>query len=158
MTSLPVRRAKPFTGRHMAAILVAGFGVVVAVNFTMAGLASSTFGGVVVENSYVASQKFNGWLEKAEKAKALGWELAATRRADGRVAAQLTNVPPGASVTAQARHPLGRMPDMALTLYKDASGAWVSTQILPAARWTVRFEVQFNGETWRTEQRVGAGA
>ncbi|MEO1221410.1 MAG: FixH family protein [Pseudomonadota bacterium] len=32
-------KRKPFTGKHMAAILVAGFGVVVAVNFTMASYA-----------------------------------------------------------------------------------------------------------------------
>jgi nitrogen fixation protein FixH len=43
----------------MAMILVAFFAVVIAVNLLMARLAISTFGGVVVENSYVASQHFN---------------------------------------------------------------------------------------------------
>ena len=42
-----------FTGRHMAAILVTGFGVVIAVNVLMASLAVGTFGGVVVDNQYV---------------------------------------------------------------------------------------------------------
>jgi len=42
---------KPFTGRHMLAVLVGFFGVVIAVNFIMASYATSTFGGVVVENS-----------------------------------------------------------------------------------------------------------
>jgi nitrogen fixation protein FixH len=50
------------TGRKVAAIFVVFFGVIMAVNFTMASFASSTFGGVVVKNSYVASQKYNGWL------------------------------------------------------------------------------------------------
>ena len=51
---------KKFTGKHMATILVLGFGVVVAVNFTMASLATNGFSGVVVENSYVASQAGRG--------------------------------------------------------------------------------------------------
>ena len=44
---------REFTGRDMAMVMVAGFGVVVAVNFYMASLAIGGFGGVVVENSYV---------------------------------------------------------------------------------------------------------
>ena len=48
------KAVRPFTGRHMAAIMVAFFGVVIAVNVYMARLATSTFTGVVVENSYVA--------------------------------------------------------------------------------------------------------
>jgi len=51
-----------FTGWHMTFILVSFFAVVIAVNLTMAHFASSTFGGLVVENSYVASQKYDGWL------------------------------------------------------------------------------------------------
>ena len=57
---------RKFTGWHMTGILVAFFGVVVSVNVFMARAAISTFGGTVVDNSYVASQKFNGWLDKAE--------------------------------------------------------------------------------------------
>ena len=41
--------AKEFTGRHMTAILVGFFGVVIAVNLTMASYATGTFGGVVVD-------------------------------------------------------------------------------------------------------------
>ncbi len=40
-----------FTGKHMAATMVGGFGIVIAVNFYMASLATSGFGGVVVENA-----------------------------------------------------------------------------------------------------------
>jgi nitrogen fixation protein FixH len=68
---------RKFTGWHMTGILVAFFGVVVSVNVFMAQAAISTFGGTVVDNSYVASQKFNGWLDKAEAQKALGWTVSA---------------------------------------------------------------------------------
>ena len=63
-----------FTGRHMAAIMLAFFGVVIAINFTMATLAETTFGGTVVDNSYVASQSFNAWLRAGRQ---LGWTGAA---------------------------------------------------------------------------------
>jgi nitrogen fixation protein FixH len=39
-----------FTGWHMTTILVAFFGVVIAVNFFMARMAVGTFGGTVVDN------------------------------------------------------------------------------------------------------------
>uniref|UniRef100_UPI00286E75F7 FixH family protein n=1 Tax=Sandarakinorhabdus sp. TaxID=1916663 RepID=UPI00286E75F7 len=65
--------SRGFTGRHMWMVMIGFFGLVIAVNFTMAWLASSTFGGTIVDNSYVASQKFNGWLQAARAQKALGW-------------------------------------------------------------------------------------
>lgn len=62
----------PFTGKRMTAIFVAGFGIVIAVNLTMAMMAVGSFHGTVVDNSYVASQHYNGWLKQAAASKALG--------------------------------------------------------------------------------------
>ena len=45
-----------FTGFHMLACMIVFFGVIVAVNLTMATLASQSWTGLVVKNSYVASQ------------------------------------------------------------------------------------------------------
>ena len=83
----------PFTGRHIAVILVAFFTVVIAVNIYMARSAITTFGGEVVENSYVASQHYNTWLDEAAKEKALGWQAKAKRDADGRVSVTLAGAP-----------------------------------------------------------------
>lgn len=55
---------RPFTGRHMALILVTFFAVVVGVNVTMAVLARKSWTGLVVQNSYVASQHFNAETKK----------------------------------------------------------------------------------------------
>lgn len=155
---MTVQTRRPFNGKHMTAILVAGFGVVLAVNVTMATLASTTFGGIVVENSYVASQDFNRWLDEAAKEKALGWRLQARRGGEGRVVVDLTTPRrPGRRevLTAVARHPLGRLPDTALTFRREG-GHWVSTRPLPAGRWTLRFDVETEGRQWRTEQEIGA--
>ncbi|MFA7585776.1 MAG: FixH family protein [Novosphingobium sp.] len=147
--------SKPFTGRHMALVMVAFFGVVIAVNVTMARLAGSTFGGVVVENSYVASQNFNAWLDKAEAQKALGWSAMAVRRQDGRVEVQLAGVPAGdVRLSGAARHPLGRLPDHGLAFATAGAGRFVSSDALPQGRWRVRLEVQAAGQTWRGEQDV----
>jgi nitrogen fixation protein FixH len=59
------------TGRHVLAGFLGAFGVIIAVNLVMAWFAISTFPGVEVQNSYVASQGFNTRL--AEQ-RALGWQ------------------------------------------------------------------------------------
>ncbi|HQA17144.1 MAG TPA: FixH family protein [Novosphingobium sp.] len=145
----------PFTGKHFAAIIVAFFAVVVAVNVYMARQATSTFGGVVVENSYVASQEFNGWLKEAAKEKALGWTIAAQRVEGGRVHAVLTGAPVGqASLSAIARHPLGQAPDKMLHFVRQPDGSFVSNESLIEGRWRVRFEARAGEQRWRTEQDV----
>lgn len=143
-----------FNGRHMAIIIFAFFGVVVAVNFYMAHLASSTFSGVVVENSYVASQHFNRWLDEAHREDALGWHASAARDADGRIGVTLVKVPAGAVVTGEAWHPLGRQPDHVLHFTAAHDGRFVSAERVAAGRWTIRLEVAANGQRWRTEEPI----
>lgn len=148
-------KPRRFTGWHMTAIMVAFFGVVIGVNLIMASYATSTFGGTVVDNSYVASQKFNTWLDKAERQKALGWSAKASRLTDGRVAVDVAGLPDGeVAVAAMARHPLGRMPDADLTFVREATGRFVSAQPLAAGRWTLRLEVKAGQDSWRGEQDI----
>jgi nitrogen fixation protein FixH len=119
------RVVRPFTGRHMAAILVTFFGVVIVVNVIMARLATSTFGGVVVENSYVASQNFNRWLGEARGERALGWNGAVARSSDGALAVTLSDAQGHAGRRAsdrRGRTPLGLRDDLALTLNETAPG------------------------------------
>ena len=94
------RKSSAFTGKHMAAVFIGGFGVVIAVNLVMASYAVGSFHGTVVDNSYVASQKYNGWIAKAEASKALGWQAVPHRREDGRVVLETLAVPADAAITA----------------------------------------------------------
>lgn len=71
--------ARELTGRHVLAITLAAFGVIIAVNMVMAFKAVSTFPGLETPNSYVASQRFDR--ERAAQA-ALGWTV--TPEYDGR--------------------------------------------------------------------------
>jgi nitrogen fixation protein FixH len=74
--NIPTTDAMPanreLKGKHVFAAFILFFGVIIAVNFTMARLASTSWTGLVVKNSYVASQQFNGELSNAQKQKALG--------------------------------------------------------------------------------------
>lgn len=60
------------TGRQVFAVTSGAFAVIIAVNVVMAWQAISTFSGVEVGNSYVASQEFE---EKRDAQDALGWTL-----------------------------------------------------------------------------------
>ncbi|AJP71810.1 FixH family protein [Sphingomonas hengshuiensis] len=127
-------RSFRFTGWHMFATIALFFGVVIGVNMTMATLATRTFGGVVVANSYVASQEFNGWLKAAEAQKRLGWEPKLESIDQRLVVATSAR---HAVATAVARHPLGRLPDVAIRFTETAPGRFVADTRLPAGRWRV---------------------
>ena len=151
------RTRKPITGWHMLAGFAAFFGVIIAVNFTMASLARSTFGRVVVENSYVAGQHYNEWLQRAEAQKALGWtesvRLDESRHVIVRMAkgdAPLS----GIAATGEATHPLGRAPAIALKFHTYDTGVVRSEQALPAGRWQVTLSVRHNADIARYKQEI----
>ena len=141
---------RPFTGWHMTAILLAFFGVIVAVNFTMATFATRTFGGVVVENSYVASQKYNGWLKAAREQERLGWKAKARLDSDRRVTVEVSL--PGAVVTGYAVHPLGREADVPLKF--SGVESFRSQNPLPPGRWDVHLLVRRGAEQARLSETL----
>ena len=152
-------RRKPgaFTGRHMTAILVAFFAVVIAVNFTMARFAMSTFGGKVVENSYVASQHYNEWLRRAEAQDRLGWDesvsldsarhVLLTVRKGGRPLA-------GLGVSATVNHPVGRTAPAALRFEPAAGGVLRSARPLALGRWRLDLIVRHGPDEARYRKDV----
>lgn len=71
--STDTQKAREFTGRHMLIVIVGFFAVVIGVNVTMATLARKSWTGLVVENTYVASQQFNEEARKGREQAALGW-------------------------------------------------------------------------------------
>lgn len=148
-----------FTGWHMLAVMVGMFGITIGVNVVMARAAIGTFGGVVVENSYVASQHFNRWLAEARTQDALGWHVAVAVDGARRVTvtgADATGPLTGAAVSAIASHPLGRAPDRDLRFIAAGNGRFVSEAPLPAGRWLIHLAVRRNGHDARFEDEVPA--
>ena len=136
---------RKFTGWHMTTIMVAFFAVVVGVNFTMARLAIVSFGGTVVDNSYVASQQYNGWLMKARRQATLGWTPDVTTDATRHVVISIKTAAgllDGARISATATHPLGALPPVSLT-FRQGSGPARSLQRLPTGRWLLHIDVTY---------------
>lgn len=147
-------KRKEFTGRHMAMVFVGGFGIVIAVNLVMASFAVGGFHGVVVENSYVASQNFNRWLDKAEQSRALGWEVRSERGADGRVMLTTQGVPAGAVITAELRRPIGAKDFASLTFRQTGENTWLSNEAVADGRWTMRMAIAAAGQDWAGESEL----
>lgn len=66
-------------GWHVFSIFAAAFSVIIAVNLTLAFNAVSTFPGLEVKNSYVASQTFDA--DRAAQ-ESLDWDVSATVQND----------------------------------------------------------------------------
>ncbi len=149
---------RQFTGFHMAAVMAAFFGVIVAVNIVMATFASTSWTGLVVKNSYVASRNFNEAIAARRRQDRLGWS-GEFEILDGRVSYRLKNGD-GRPVNANAitlafKRPAFESDDHDVVLsgagaglfvanYRPADGVWVIEVIADAgleAPWRDSFRV-----------------
>lgn len=146
---------KRFTGWHFTAIMVGGFAIVVAVNLFMASMAVSSFGGVVVENSYVASQNYNKWLEEARAQDQLGWTAQVTRNGDGQLEIATGGAPADTQVAVELRHPLGKEEVIKWQLVPQGDGRFVSADRLPEGRWLVRLTLVSGDQQRKFERPLG---
>ncbi|MEO1046468.1 MAG: FixH family protein [Pseudomonadota bacterium] len=146
-------------GYHVTAMLVAFFGVIIAVNLVMARYAISSFGGTVVDNSYVASQKYNDWLEAARAQQRYGWTIAEPLRQDGHVVMRIAmteggGAMTGASITAEAMHPVGRSDSFTFTFSETAPGVYRSVDPVPQGRWKLQISIDRAGQTYRMRSEI----
>ena len=112
-------RGKPLTGRKVLAITVSAFAVIIGVNLTLAFKAVSTFPGLEVANSYVASQGFDAG--RAAQV-GLGWDLAVQADAS-RITLALTAADGTPVVPASMEVKLGRSTEVS----QDQNPAFVLT-------------------------------
>jgi len=143
------RKAFTFTGWHMLAIMLAFFGTIITVNFTMAYFATSTWSGLVVKNTYVASQEFNGKTAAIKEMLATG--IAGDLSVDTKgMRYRLTlpnNVPVVAnSVLAHFKRPVGEHQDFELVLTPAGDGLYLAeTAVLPGS-WIVEIKATKGGK------------
>jgi nitrogen fixation protein FixH len=127
---------KPLTGRKVLLIAVAAFGVIVAANLAMLFAATGTFPGLVVKNSYIASQ---GWDKKTDAQRALGWR-AVTDYADGTLRVIMTGNTgdrvAGLSVVAVVGRPATTRNDVRLELTEGLDGYAAPLDLAPG-QWRV---------------------
>ena len=157
-TNLHSQSPKPFTGRHMLMLMVAFFSVIITVNMTMAYLASSSWTGLVVKNSYVASQQFNDELAKSREIAKLGWSVPLTlstkeaiieaRDANGKSLR-------GATVMLILQRPITDRDDQTVTLTEVAPGLYQAAVELLPVQWDASMRmISANGIHYRQDHHV----
>ena len=148
------------TGKHVAIAMVAFFAVIVVVNFTMAGLATNSWTGLVVKNSYVASQNFNGELAKARAQSALGWTSRLVVERD-RIVVHLTDRNGEPVMVPHAQLAVGRpafeQMDRTFTLAHQGSGLYAAIGELEPGLWTARLETTAGDLPFRQDFRFTVG-
>jgi len=129
-----------FTGWHMLTIMVLFFGTVIAVNITMAWNAVSSWSGLVVQNTYVASQQFNGKAEAA-KARAASGIVGKLRLEGNIISYAVTHPQKGAvdtdTVTLSFRRPVGEKQDFSLVMDKQSPNTFTASHALAPGDWIV---------------------
>jgi len=147
-----------FTARHMLIITLTFFGIIIAVNMTMATLARSSWTGLVVQNSYVASQQFNRKAEAGRAQAALHWQGRLTV-ADGVIRYALLDaagkpVLP-TSVKVAFRHPASDAEDRTIELTPEPGGAFGARQSVRDGAWIVEVDAEVGRALpYRQVQRV----
>lgn len=152
-----VDKGRPFTGYHMIFVMVAFFGTIITVNLIMAYYANSTWSGLVVPNSYVASQEFNKTVADVKEQEARGWKDQLSASA-GQIRFGMTtaNGAPVAltSVSMIFRRPVTDRADAAVILKAEANGEWSATHPLADGIWIAEIDVTSpNEKPWRDTKR-----
>jgi nitrogen fixation protein FixH len=151
-----------FTGWHMLGVLGLFFGTIVAVNAVLAVFASGTWTGLVVKNSYVASQHYNEKLEAADRQAARGWTGRLSYE-QGRLAFRLDG-PDGAPilaerVSAEIGRPAHESRDHTLELARTGPGRYAAPDDLEAGLWQVTVRAERAGEPdWHLTYRLSVPA
>jgi nitrogen fixation protein FixH len=157
MFKLPWRE---FTGWHMLAAMLLFFASIIGVNLIMAYSAVSSFAGLVVDNSYVASQHFNEKLASMRRQQALGWTvdldvLADAVTVDVRDAA---GARVATRVDVEMTRPTTNRDDHFLHADQSLGPVHLPTVLTPGA-WDATLSLTAaGGETFLTTRRVVIGA
>jgi nitrogen fixation protein FixH len=147
----------PFTGWHMLAVTALFFAVIIGVNGVLAFVAGGTFPGLVVRNSYVASQKYNELLTEARAQARTGWQLEVSA-AGGVIEARVLDVngvpQTGLSLTALAARPSSAGEDRILHLTAIPYGYRADATLAPG-QWALDIEARRRDElVFRETRRV----
>lgn len=138
-----------FTGWHMAGVMVAFFGTIITVNLIMAWNASNSWSGLVVPNTYVASQQFNGKVAQARALAASGIEGSLTIEGQ-RIAYRIVDakgVPLLADdVSAMFKRPVDERKDFSVSLEPAGQGLFVAERAVPAGQWIVDISSKREGK------------
>jgi nitrogen fixation protein FixH len=149
---------KEFTGRHMLLIMLAFFGTIVAVNLAMATFASTSWTGLVVKNSYVASQQFNENAAEGRDQAARNWNPVLELQL-GAVSFRLNDSAGTpirlSAVKATFRRPAYEAEDFSIDLIRRSDGAFAAQADIRDGIWIIESSADFGeARPYRDTQRV----
>lgn len=158
MMSARAQQTKGFTGWHMLGVMCLFFGVIIAVNFTMAFYAVKSWTGLVVPNSYVASQEFNERSAVGRAHMALGWTGGIDYRGGVfRYDLKDSKGEPVAatSVTVLFKRPVNETEDKLVSLISAGNGSWIGDVELHDGNWVAEISSEAGlGEPYRQVNRI----
>lgn len=149
-----------FTGYHMFAIICMFFGTIISVNMVLAYNAGATWTGLVVKNTYVASQFFNEKTKILEQQQALGWTSDVTYT-DGQIRITLTDQDgafiQSAALSAKIGHPAHESNDHKVS-FTQIGELYVAETDLSGGLWQIDLSVLAqNGQAWNKSTRLVIG-
>jgi nitrogen fixation protein FixH len=140
---MSVRAQKQFTGWHMLAVMVLFFGTIITVNIIMAIYANTSWTGLVVQNTYVASQQFNEKAAEGRAQAARGWKDTLVIEPDN-VRFTLTdatgNTIKAEGVTVTFRRPAYEAEDETFALDRLPDGAFAAGHAVRDGIWIVEID------------------
>lgn len=148
------------TGKHMFALMVGFFAIILIANMSLVYFAAQSWTGLVVQNSYVASQQFNATTAQLEKAEA-GVSVRATVDRDI-LRLQLSAMDGGAlsavNVTVALGRPTHEGEDMTLKLIAEGNGKFSVKHKLLAGVWSGQVLADIPGHPgWDRPLRIIVG-
>ena len=139
---------REFTGAHMIAVMLVFFSVVVGVNLVLAVMANRSWSGLIVKNSYVASQHFNETVAGFRAQEALGWKSDLALDADSltfRLSTTNDGIVRADAVAITFRRPSYEAEDHTVTLQKGGDGSFVAHHHLADGLWVASVEASVGG-------------
>lgn len=143
---------RQITGKHVLIGFVSAFAIIIGVNLLLAYSAVSTFPGLEVKNSYVASQEFN---DRKAAQEGLGWTIAADH-AEGMLTLGITDEAGAPVEVARLEATVGRathVQDDQTPEFRFDGSAYVAPVALGDGNWNIRMKA-WNEDGTLFQQRV----
>ena len=128
-------------GRHVLAITVGAFSIIIGVNLVMAVQAVRTFPGLEVANGYIASPTFDAERKAQE---ALGWTAVPDYR-DGKLTVTMTDAEGLPAAIRSLDVLVGRtteQKDDVVPVFTRVSGIWEADVPLARGKWMLKVEAE----------------
>ena len=144
----PPAKSFTFTGWHMLGVMVLFFGTIISVNFYMAYNAVHSWSGLVAQNTYVASQQFNGKAAEARMLAASG--VTGKLIVNGSDIRYEISHPDNGPIAADTlilkfKRPVGEQQDFELDLKPISTGVFGTTHEVLPGHWIVTADAVLDG-------------